>query len=165
MTLKEKIEEIRAYADTDIHPVVSPENWGVYAKLCDMLDEAAELEEKSRGMVDFAIQATDSEDVYSGGLRNGLRLAKSFMTDENPEFETMRTWIPVTERLPKETGLYMVSIKTKGVEVLEEIYPDGLVYVSAYDAVIMHWGYGDKNVQAWMPLPKPYQEADYERDK
>lgn len=71
-------------------------------------------------------------------------------------------WIPVTERLPKETGLYLISIKTKGVEVLEEIYPDGLVYVSAYDAVIMHWGYGGENVQAWMQLPEPYKEADHD---
>ena len=54
------------------------------------------------------------------------------------EYEEPR-WIPVTERLPKET------------------HPDGFVYVSAYDAVTMHWGYGDKNVQAWMPLPEPYR--------
>lgn len=71
-------------------------------------------------------------------------------------------WIPVTERLPKETGLYLVSLKTKGVGLFEETHPDGFVYVSAYDAVIMHWGYGDKNVQAWMPIPEPYQEADHD---
>ena len=162
MTLKEKIEEIRAYADTDIHPVVSPENWDVYAELCDMLDEAAGLEEKYRGMVDFAIQATDKEDVYSGGLRNGLRLAKSFMTDENPEFETVSTWIPVSERLPKETGHYMISVKTEGIEAFETMFPEGFVYVSAWDAVIMHWGYCDKFVQAWAELPKPYREEDHE---
>lgn len=71
-------------------------------------------------------------------------------------------WIPVSERLPKETGLYLISLNTKGVGLFEETHPDGFVYVSAYDAVIMHWGYGDKNVQAWMPLPESYVEVDHD---
>jgi hypothetical protein len=40
----EKIVEIfsklRNFADNDVHPVVSPENWHVYLKLCDLIDEA-----------------------------------------------------------------------------------------------------------------------------
>ena len=82
------------------------------------------------------------------------------MVEELPSAQPEQRWIPVTERLPEETGLYLISIKTKGVEALEEIYPNGLVYVSAYDAVIMHWGYGGENVQAWQPLPEPYQEEE-----
>ena len=38
-------------------------------------------------MIDFAITATNLNDEYSRGLRNGLRLAKSFIDGEEPNFE------------------------------------------------------------------------------
>lgn len=66
-------------------------------------------------------------------------------------------WIQVSERLPKESGIYLVTVKTDGVEYFESEFPNGFVYVSTYDAVIMNWGYGGKNVIAWMPLPEPYE--------
>lgn len=34
-----ELEELRNFADTDVHPTVSPENWGVYSDLCDLIDE------------------------------------------------------------------------------------------------------------------------------
>ena len=112
-------------------------------------------------------RATEEHDFYRGASlptdkarRDELLNVMCWLNELPPAEPGREKWIPVTERLPEETGLYLISIKTKGVEALEEIYPDGLVYVSAYDAVIMHWGYGEKNVQAWMPLPKPYQEGN-----
>ena len=43
---REKIVEIfsklRNYADNDVHSVVNPENWHIYSKLCDLIDEAEE---------------------------------------------------------------------------------------------------------------------------
>ena len=68
------------------------------------------------------------------------------------------SWIPVSERLPKEGGIYLVTLKTDGVEYFESEFPNGFVYVSTYDAVTMNWGYGGKNVIAWMLLPEPYEE-------
>lgn len=38
-------------------------------------------------MIDFTINATDTNDDYSMGLRNGLRLARSYLTGEEPEYE------------------------------------------------------------------------------
>ena len=38
-------------------------------------------------MIDKAIEATDMNDAYSIGLRNGLRCAKSFIDGEEPEYE------------------------------------------------------------------------------
>ena len=32
------LKELRNFADTDVHPVVSPDNWGVYSDLCDLID-------------------------------------------------------------------------------------------------------------------------------
>ena len=66
-------------------------------------------------------------------------------------------WTPVSEGLPKKSSLYLVTVKTDGVPYFEREFPNGFVYLSAYDAVTMHWGYGGTNVIAWMPVPKPYK--------
>lgn len=59
MPYKEKIVEIfselRNFADNDVHPVVSPENWHVYSELRDLIDHAEEnvisiLKEKCTGV-------------------------------------------------------------------------------------------------------------------
>lgn len=33
-----KLDDLRQFADTEIHPIVSPDNWDVYSKLCDLID-------------------------------------------------------------------------------------------------------------------------------
>ena len=42
--LREKViadlDELRIFADTGVHPIVSPDNWNVYAELRDMIDKA-----------------------------------------------------------------------------------------------------------------------------
>ena len=38
----EIFNELRNFADNDVHPVVSPENWQVYSKLRDLIDQAEE---------------------------------------------------------------------------------------------------------------------------
>lgn len=67
------------------------------------------------------------------------------------------SWIPVSERLPKESSIYLVTMKADGDAHLENMFPTRFVYLATYDAVAMHWGYGGMNVIAWMPLPKPYE--------
>ena len=87
--------------------------------------------------------------------------AEGFISDMRHFLEMLPSaepqWIPVSERLPKETGIYLVTLKTDGVAYFEDEFPHGFVYASAYEAVTMHWGYCDKNVIAWMPLPEPYE--------
>ena len=43
MTGREKVIEdfkkLRKYADSDVHPVVSPDNWNVYSELRDLIDK------------------------------------------------------------------------------------------------------------------------------
>ena len=43
---KEKVikvmEKLREYADSEVHPILSPDNWGVYSELRDLIDEAEE---------------------------------------------------------------------------------------------------------------------------
>ena len=56
-------------------------------------------------------------------------------------------WIPVTERLPEKTGLYLTNI-------------GDLVTTMSFDGhTFSAWG----QPIAWMPLPKPYKEDEDER--
>ena len=65
--------------------------------------------------------------------------------------ETQPGWIPVTDRLPDKSGLYLVTEHTAyGVEVYSRYWnlrPDGSFWSG--------W-HGDE-VLAWQPLPKPWE--------
>ena len=68
------------------------------------------------------------------------------------EQETVeQKWIPCSERLPDESGEYLVTILYDGKIMLDidDIDCDGRV---------KKWNYRDSvKVLAWMPLPQPYR--------
>ena len=33
------LDDLRLFADVTVHPVVSPDNWDVYSRLCDYIDQ------------------------------------------------------------------------------------------------------------------------------
>ena len=33
-----RLDNLRRFADTEIHPIISPDNWVVYSILCDLID-------------------------------------------------------------------------------------------------------------------------------
>lgn len=49
------------------------------------------IDEKMIDAIDFAIKATDSQDDYSMGLRNGMRYVKSLIDGKEPQYELRRT--------------------------------------------------------------------------
>lgn len=62
-------------------------------------------------------------------------------------------WIPVTERLPKEEGFYLVTLEDKcGAETTIRFFriENGERYWSLW---------GNENITAWMPKPEPYKEV------
>ena len=61
-------------------------------------------------------------------------------------------WIPVTERLPEESGLYIVTNAGRWIEPVGTRY-----YNIRADGGFWSGHPGDK-VLAWMPLPEPYRE-------
>ena len=68
----------------------------------------------------------------------------------NSEAQSEPHWIPVTERLPKEDGSYLVSGKwgsgKESVGDCEFSVEDGYFQTA--------WNF---DVLAWMPLPEPYK--------
>ena len=69
--------------------------------------------------------------------------------------EVPSEWIPVTERLPDEMGMYLVTLdyQEKG---------KGVVSLWFHNDEI-GWNRGwNENVTAWMPLPKPYKAGESE---
>ena len=71
-----------------------------------------------------------------------------------------RRWIPVTERLPEESGMYIVSV------ILDDFVID--VGEVNYDANEKAFGINEDEqkvcVTAWMPLPKPYEGSEEDED-
>lgn len=56
-------------------------------------------------------------------------------------------WIPVTERLPKNGGRYLVN------------YSSGYVATAYYYELGLKWNSATtERIIAWMPLPEPYKE-------
>lgn len=72
----------------------------------------------------------------------------------------MIDWIPVSERLPEESGAFLVSLYSKIFisREVELLYYDDEIGFHFYDSE-----YGDmpvKGVTAWAPLPEPYREEE-----
>ena len=50
-----------------------------------------DFNEKMIDAIDFAIKATDSQDDYSMGMRNGMRYVKSLIDGKQPQYESRQT--------------------------------------------------------------------------
>lgn len=74
--------------------------------------------------------------------------------------EHPKCWIPVTEKLPSESGDYLCTIPLDAEETYTEVlaFHKGKFYEADDE-----WGatYHD-DVLAWMPLPTPYKGGDTE---
>lgn len=74
-------------------------------------------------------------------------------------------WIPVTERLPRENGNYIVTACDEWSPAGEGIWNSTVVVVAEYYGGSWIWYDGgceyslEGIVTHWMPLPEPYKEA------
>lgn len=73
---------------------------------------------------------------------------------EFKELPSAQQWIPCSERLPEEYGLYLCTVK----KAVDRGLFAGFVEIQLYDPNTGIWYDADRRVTAWMPLPEPYQE-------
>ena len=75
-------------------------------------------------------------------------------------------WIPVSERLPKSDGVYIVTREfTDGfecVDLADACYFDGTSIWHNDNRINHDREYVDKKIKAWMPLPEPYKAESEE---
>lgn len=68
-----------------------------------------------------------------------------------PPVTPKQRWIPVSERLPEESGSYLTTTRNNAVRVNH--------FYAGHGRQV--FGYRN-NVIAWMPLPEPYKEGESE---
>lgn len=71
------------------------------------------------------------------------------------EYENSNTWIPVSDRLPEETGYYLVTLKKK---LPNEDYSDRVVVL--YDKDDHSFISYNNLITAWQPISEPYKTKE-----
>ncbi len=132
--------------------------------------------------IQVGITATNSNDAYSLGMRNGMRWCKSLIDGAEPKFEDVtdsaellstqpeQPWILCDEKMPEEHE--WIGTKEFGTTISDEVYVtfenekgerfcNHMTFqngeLSRYDKAFMDaWHKGSKPI-AWMPLPEPYK--------
>lgn len=72
----------------------------------------------------------------------------------------MSNWIPVTERLPEESGYFLVTTDDSTKKYVDIVW---YAHPNDYDIEKGEWRemqFDDETVIAWKPLPEPYKESD-----
>lgn len=96
--------------------------------------------------------------AYEAILKEGKTLDQ--IIDEQPTIKSEPHWIPVTERLPKSNGVYVVTRTTEdgftSADIVDACYFDGSN--TWHDDTRVNHGRKYLNcITAWMPLPEPYK--------
>lgn len=70
-------------------------------------------------------------------------------------------WIPVSERLPEDSGEYFVTVIDEDEETYKHVGIAWYAHPKDYDVEEGDWRelMIDEKVIAWMPLPKPFIRA------
>lgn len=80
-------------------------------------------------------------EYYDDGIDVAISEAAIFPAVDVPR------WIPVTERLPEESGEYLVVL-------------DSLIYFSWFYKDDGVWSFKNADIVAWMRLPEPYKKGE-----
>ena len=113
---------------------------------CDLISRADAM-----GAVQaLKVEEWDGGDyAYNAGLETAIRTLSTL-----PSADAIQGWIPCSEKLPSESGTYLVTT-AKGAVWADHFYANSIDD--------RHWSYRTRRVPiAWMPLPKPYTKGDNE---
>ena len=108
--------------------------------MSDLIDRQAVIK-----AITNAADKWDCSDDYLQGIRAGIRMGTLFNFGI-PSVQPEPPWIPITERLPEEPGVYTVT--NDNYEVVRYTF-------SGSDTSREYW---ERCVKAWLPLPKAYVE-------
>lgn len=102
-------------------------------------------------------------DDVMGSIRCGVRLARNIIEDL-PSAQPEQRWIPCSERLPKEDGQYLITVKYKHVnDSYEDVYAEhGEWFNGGWDAFCFGHSGEVEGILAWQPLPEPYRGGEQE---
>ena len=93
---------------------------------------------------------TPLQSKYSGNIE---MLLKAIEIVNQVEEEYKGGWIPCSEKPPKETGMYQVTVDDADEPIITAMY------LQEVDIWCFHHGYDTgMTVLAWRPLPAPYKE-------
>lgn len=101
------------------------------------------LEVSQRNIDEIRVRVSEMERVEE--------IIRSHM-DEVNDANVPSNWIPCSERLPEETGYYLVQLSKK---LPNEDYADRVVVL--YNAEEKEFMCYEKLIKAWQPLPEPYK--------
>ena len=108
---------------------------------------------KLKDYEDTGLSPADVERVNDFSQNQAHKLLRNLQ-----EERSKHSWIPVAERLPEPEKLILLSFENFSVPMIgryTEINGDGVFFVGDSDeSFIEH----DLYVNAWMPLPEPYQK-------
>lgn len=104
---------------------------------------------------DVLKQHIDKLPALPDGNFAGNHSALKALINMQPTIEPEQRWIPCSERLPEESGRYLVSV-LDGVGRRTTVAP----YQPRYKAWTMTGRMAYWKVIAWMPLPESYRGAN-----
>lgn len=105
-----------------------------------------------------------SETYKKGRLSWGANEIFKDIIGECDSVENKGEWIPVTERLPEESGRYLTYIVNEYDEELQYIMTADYIARPTPIEGLSPWYVDDEcasdNVVAWQPLPEPYKKGE-----
>ena len=128
-----------------------------YEKCKECAEEHRQLAEWLKELKDYKERIPSYEAGYNDAKREIALSGEYERAYERGKQDTEQTrWIPVSERLPKDNTLVLVTIKVGNREPKVRsgyYYMDGHFHIDNGDS----WESRDKELLAWMPLPTPFE--------
>ena len=107
------------------------------------------------------ISAYDIDTQRGMAKQEAIEMAIKALEQETSRSGNSNRWIPVSERLPESSGVYIVTREFtdgfKCADLTDACYFDGTSTWHDDNRINHDRAYVDKKIKAWMPLPEPYK--------
>ena len=129
----------------------------VLEKILEEIEDHA-IEFKSFGMCDDYVSVGWAKDIIRSHMGDVPKCRecsrRKFYMQGYEDGKKNDGWIPVSEKLPEESSIYIVSAKEGGREIVTFVKWQNRFKKWDLSGTRAYW-----RVTAWKPLPKPYKEV------